>query len=95
MKILVTGGAGFIGTNLVKELLRQQYSVRVADNLINKILNRKVKPIYQQPKPGDTKYSLADITTAKKLLNYQPVVTFKMGLRSAVKWYEDNICAEL
>lgn len=32
MKVLVTGGAGFIGSNIVGELLRRNYSVRVLDN---------------------------------------------------------------
>jgi len=39
MKVLVTGGAGFIGSNLVKQLVKENYDVIVLDNLLrgNKI----------------------------------------------------------
>jgi UDP-glucose 4-epimerase len=32
MKILVTGGAGFIGTNIIKRLLKEEYKVHSLDN---------------------------------------------------------------
>lgn len=35
-RILVTGGAGFIGTEIVKQLIRLGYQVRVADDLSKK-----------------------------------------------------------
>lgn len=35
MKVLVTGGAGFIGSNLVKRLIDEKYEVDVVDNLSN------------------------------------------------------------
>ena len=33
MKYLVTGGAGFIGSNIVKKLVAREYNVTVIDNL--------------------------------------------------------------
>lgn len=58
--------------------------------LINKILDKKIKPVYQAKKPGDIRYSLADITMAKKLLNYRPEIDFEQGLKKTIEWYRSH-----
>ena len=37
-KILITGGAGFIGTNIIKKLIKKKINIYVVDN---KNLNKK------------------------------------------------------
>jgi UDP-N-acetylglucosamine 4-epimerase len=52
-------------------------------------INREA--IYTAERPGDIKHSLADISKAKELLNYDPDWDFKSGFKEAVKWYKENI----
>lgn len=51
MKVLVTGGAGFIGSHLCELLLERGYSVRVIDNL--SLGNRKWLPVDVEFLEGD------------------------------------------
>jgi UDP-N-acetylglucosamine 4-epimerase len=45
-------------------------------------------PIYRESRLGDVRDSLADISKAKKLLNYQPTITLAHGLKLALDWYK-------
>src|SRR3954462_12816467 len=51
------------------------------------LVSAAVEPIYEAPRAGDVKDSQADITKAKRLLGYQPIVSFEEGLRHTVNWY--------
>ncbi|MFB0552722.1 MAG: SDR family oxidoreductase [Phycisphaerae bacterium] len=59
--------------------------------LINELLGKDVKPNYTDPRPGDVKHSLADITLAQKLIGYKTKVPFKQGLQLAIDWYRENL----
>jgi len=69
----------------------QVVTVNEIIGMINKLTDRNVKPVYADPRPGDVKHSLADITLAKKLLGFEPIVPFKQGLEFALNWYRDNL----
>jgi len=60
-------------------------------DMINNLTGRSVKPEYTDPRPGDVKQSLANITAAEKLIGYKPKVSFEQGLQSAIDWYHENL----
>ena len=69
----------------------QVVTVNEIIGMINELTGRNVKPVYADPRPGDVKHSLADITLAKKLIGFKPIVPFKQGLELALTWYRDNL----
>ena len=53
-------------------------------NLINKTANKDIKPKYRESRIGDIKDSLADISKAKKLLDYSPKFDISFGINYLV-----------
>lgn len=62
-KILVTGGAGFIGSHLVDKLLKEGYKVRILDNLDPQVHQNKI-PEYLNKK---AEFIKGDITNTKDI----------------------------
>ncbi len=52
--------------------------------------NPNLKPIHREERAGDVRDSLADISKARKLLNYQPNINLANGLKLALDWYKKN-----
>ena len=58
-------------------------------NLKN-LVGSDVNPTYRDPRKGDVKDSLADISKAKAFLGYNPQVSIKDGLDVTLKWFAEN-----
>src|SRR5438093_6738686 len=52
---------------------------------INTITGTDIAPIYTDPRRGDIKHSMADITKARERLGYNPLVSFEEGLRRSIE----------
>ncbi len=59
--------------------------------LINEMVGKRVVPHHAPARAGDVKHSLADITAARKLIGFEPVILFRDGLQRAIAWYRDNL----
>jgi UDP-glucose 4-epimerase len=66
-------------------------TVNAIIDAINKLLGKKVRPIYAPVRAGDVKHSLADITAARKLIGFEPVILFREGLEKSIDWYRRNL----
>lgn len=56
---------------------------------INEIIGKNVRPIYAEPRPGDIKHSLADISKAK-IFGYNPSSNFKNELAETIEWFNNE-----
>ena len=69
----------------------ERTTVNTLANTINEVLNKDINPVYDNPRPGDVKNSFAEISKAKKMLKYEPLVPFTEGLRKTINWYQERI----
>ena len=57
---------------------------------INEVLDKKIKPSYDEPRPGDVKHSFADISKTRKTIKYEPTVSFSEGLKKTIFWFQKS-----
>jgi nucleoside-diphosphate-sugar epimerase len=55
--------------------------------LINHRLGTDLSPLYEPPRPGDVRHSLAALERARTVLGYEPKVMFAEGLERTIEWY--------
>ncbi len=56
--------------------------------LMEQIIGRRIPVNYEPPRAGDIRDSQAEISLARRVLGYSPLVTFEEGLRRTWDWYK-------
>jgi len=65
-------------------------SLNTLFNTVRQLVGTNVEPLYAEPRAGDVKDSQADISKARRVLGYEPSVTFEEGLEKTVAWYRTS-----
>jgi len=56
-------------------------------DMLNEVLGTDIDPIHEPPRIGDVRDSMADITLARQVLGYEPLIGMEEGLRRSIEYY--------
>jgi nucleoside-diphosphate-sugar epimerase len=65
-------------------------SINALFRTLRDVVGARVEPVYSKARAGDVRHSQADIGKAKRLLGYEPHVTFEEGLKKTVEWHRTS-----
>lgn len=63
------------------------YSLLQLIEAINRVIGTTIEPTFDKPRVGDVRESLADISAARAVLDYEPTVDFEEGLHRSIEYY--------
>lgn len=66
----------------------QKITINELVKRLNNVFGKDVQPIYEDPRPGDVKHSVADLGLARETLGYEPDVGIEEGLERTVEWFK-------
>lgn len=72
----------------------EYFSVNYLYNACREYLGSDFAATYREPRPGDIRNSLADISLAKELLGYQPTKRFEDGLKETIEFFKQKYSQE-
>ncbi len=65
----------------------EEVSIRKLATILARLLGKDIKPTNGQKRPNDVRRHWADITKAKKILQYGPKISIEDGLRLYLDWF--------
>jgi UDP-glucose 4-epimerase len=72
----------------------QRYSLNDTFRILAALTSYTASPVYQAPRPGDIRDSLADISAAHEAFGYIPSVGFEEGLSRTVDWCRTQLALQ-
>lgn len=69
----------------------KETSINTIIKTIMRILNCEKPIIYKKERPGDVRRHIADISLAKKLINFEQKINLEDGMKKTINWYKQNL----
>ncbi|MBC7888936.1 MAG: SDR family oxidoreductase [Ferruginibacter sp.] len=66
----------------------ENFSVNYLYKICKEYLQSDFEATYREPRQGDIRNSLADISLARKLLGYEPTMKFEVGLTDTIEFFK-------
>lgn len=73
----------------------QSISINTLASELNRLLGTQIKPLYTEPRAGDIRHSLADISKAREMLGFEPKYSFEVGLVKTLNWFKERMGHEI
>ena len=83
-----------VASNIKDEVINvacgKKHSILEIIDILNKMLSKNIKPVFEPKRKGDVKCTFADISRMKALLKCEPEVDFEEGMKKTIKWFKAN-----
>jgi nucleoside-diphosphate-sugar epimerase len=88
---LLAAKAPKVSGEVINVACGERVSINQIIGQINQLLGKNVQPKYVPERAGDVKHSLADISLARQIIGFEPVINFADGLTKAIDWYKNHL----
>ncbi|MFZ2070130.1 MAG: SDR family oxidoreductase [Halobacteriota archaeon] len=65
-------------------------SIQELAELVMKLMGKELSVVFEAPRQGDVRHSLADISKAKAEFGYEPCYRLEEGLEATIRWFSGS-----